>query len=411
MRQVNFRMRARRLALIDRAALNAWNCNPVKRSVNLAPQSTCQLVSCRVNKCTLDARDFGSWQGAKTPCGRLHTRRSNAARSLKDPQMMCGYLRDRTLGESGMRKVALAGLLAALAGKVQAHDLMSLDDVMAAFGWDFEATEIEAQKVADGLHVFFGIGGNIAVSIGGDGVLIVDDQFPQMMPKIKAKIAELGGGNIDFAVNTHWHFDHAEGNLALGPEGSWLVAQANSRAMMAKANVINLVAMRYAQQAYPQEAWPAITFNDAMQFHFNDEQVDLLHFGPAHTTGDTAVFFRGSNAVHLGDVFNNAGYPFIDADNGGTLDGMIRFCAAVLAEIDENATVIPGHGPVTDRQALADYIDMLQTVRGRIRSLMDAGADLEAALAAKPTAEFDEAYGDPANFINRAFTSLGKQEE
>ena len=309
---------------------------------------------------------------------------------------------------SKVRKVVLAGLLAALAGKVQAHDLMSLDDVMAAFGWDFEATEIETQKVAEGLHVFFGIGGNIAVSIGEDGVLIVDDQFPQMMPKIKAKIAELGGGDIDFAINTHWHFDHAEGNLALGPEGTWLVAQTNSREMMAKANVINLVAMQYGQQAYPQEAWPAITFKDAMQFHFNGEQVDLLHFGAAHTTGDAAIIFRGRNAIHLGDVFNNTGYPFIDADNGGNLDGMIRFCAAALAEIDENTTVIPGHGPVTGRQALADYIDMLQTVRGRLAELIDQGANLDAVLAAKPTAEFDEAYGDPANFINRAFTSLQK---
>ena len=225
---------------------------------------------------------------------------------------------------SKVRKVVLTGLLAALAGKVQAHDLMNLDDVKAAFGWDFEATEIETQKVAEGLHVFFGIGGNIAVSIGEDGVLIVDDQFPQMMPKIKAKIAELGGGDIDFAINTHWHFDHAEGNLALGPEGTWLVAQTNSREMMAKANVINLVAMQYGQQAYPQEAWPAITFKDAMQFHFNGEQVDLLHFGAAHTAGDAVVIFRGRNAIHLGDVFNNTGYPFIDADNGGNLDGMIQ---------------------------------------------------------------------------------------
>lgn len=308
-----------------------------------------------------------------------------------------------------MRKVVLAGLLAALVGKVQAHDLMTLEEVMDTFGWDFEAAEIEAQKVADGLHVFFGVGGNIAVSIGEDGVLIVDDQFPQMVPKIKAKIAELGGGDIDFAINTHWHFDHAEGNLALGPEGSWLVAQANSREMMTKANVINLTFINYGQQAYPQEAWPAITFEDAMRFHFNGERVDLLHFGPAHTTGDAVVIFRGANAVHMGDVFVSSGYPFIDADNGGTLDGMIRFCQAVLAEIDESTTVIPGHGPVTDHQAFADYTDMLQILYDRIAALKAEGADLDAVLAAKPTAEFDAAYGDPAPFINRAFTSMQKE--
>ncbi len=136
-----------------------------------------------------------------------------------------------------------------------------------------------------------------------------------------------------------------------------------------------------------------------------------MHFGPAHTTGDAAVIFRGANAVHLGDVFNNAGYPFIDAGNGGDMDGMIRFCSAVLAEIDAETTVIPGHGPVTDYQSLEDYTTMLSAVRDRIAKLIANGADLEAVLAAKPTAEFDERYGDPGLLINRAFASLGGAAE
>ena len=305
--------------------------------------------------------------------------------------------------------ISIALLFAALAiapTHAQAHDLMTLDELMGAFGWDFETAEIKAEQHGDGLYVLFGLGGNIAVSIGEDGVLIVDDQFPQLVPKIEAKIAELGGGAVDFAINTHWHFDHAQGNLTLGPQGSWLVAQANSRRMMADDHIINLVAMQYKQQAYPENARPAITFDDTMQLHFNGEQIDLLHFGPAHTTGDAAVIFRGRNAVHFGDVFNNAGYPFIDVDNGGDLDGMIRFCASVQAEIDEDTTVIPGHGPVTDYQALTDYIHMLNTVRAAIMDLMAEGADLEAVLAAKPTAPFDEAFGDPSGFVNRAYTSL-----
>ena len=310
-----------------------------------------------------------------------------------------------------MRKLLAASLFAALPGVAQAHDLVSLEELLDTFGWDFETAAIEAQALGDGLHVLFGIGGNIAVSIGADGVLIVDDQFPQMMPKIEARIAQLGGGGIDFAINTHWHFDHAEGNLALGPAGSWLVAQANSRAMMEQARIINLVALQYEQQAYPEDARPAITFDDAMQFHFNGERVDLLHYGPAHTTGDAAVIFRGRNAVHFGDVFNNAGYPFIDVDNGGDLDGMIHFCSAVLAEIDAETKVIPGHGPVTDRQALVDYIGMLKAVRQGILDLMAQGMGLEAVLAAKPTADFDEAFGDPAMFVNRAFTSLQRKAE
>ena len=117
---------------------------------------------------------------------------------------------------------------------------MTLDELLARFGWDFATAEIRTEKLSDGFYVLFGIGGNIAVSIGEQGVLVVDDQFPELMPKIEAAIAEVGGKGIDFAINTHWHFDHAQGNLALGPSGTWIVSQANSRRMMQQANVINM---------------------------------------------------------------------------------------------------------------------------------------------------------------------------
>ena len=307
-----------------------------------------------------------------------------------------------------MRKILWTSFWLFACSAAIADNRKTLDEMAAAFGWDFDNAVIESQEVADGLHVLFGPGGNVAASIGGDGVLIVDDQFPQVIPKIEAKIAELGGGAIDFAVNTHWHFDHADGNQALGPKGVWLVSQANSRAMTTGTHLIDLVARQYEQPPYPENARADITFDDRMQFHFNGERIDLLHFGPAHTTGDAAVIFRGANAVHLGDVFNNAGYPFIDAGNGGDMEGMIRFCSAVLAEIDAETTVIPGHGPVTDYQSLQDYTTMLSAVRDRIAKLIANGADLEAVLAAKPTAEFDERYGDPGLLINRAFASLGR---
>ncbi|NJN51470.1 MAG: MBL fold metallo-hydrolase, partial [Gammaproteobacteria bacterium] len=238
----------------------------------------------------------------------------------------------------------LAILLGSIAGPARAHDPMTLPQLMEAFGWSFETAEIKAERIADGFYVLFGVGGNIAVSIGANGVLIVDDQFPQLMPKIESKLEELGGKGVDFAINTHWHFDHAEGNLALGPAGTWLVSQANSREMMRSPHLVNLVTMTYQQQAYPDDALPVITFDDTMQFHFNGEEIDLVHVGPAHTTGDTAVIFRGRNAVHLGDVYNNAGYPFIDVDNGGSLDGVIAFCSAVLAELMRTASS-PWHGP------------------------------------------------------------------
>ena len=285
-------------------------------------------------------------------------------------------------------------------------DPMDLDTLTSTFGWDFEKMEITTQAITDDLYVLFGAGGNIAVNVGEDGVFIVDDQFPQMMPKILDAIGEVGGDGVDFAVTTHWHFDHAEGNLVLGPEGTWLVAHENSREMMKQDNIINLVAFSYDQKAYPESSWPDITFDDDMSFHLNGQSIELVHFGPAHTTGDTAVIFRGSNAVHLGDVFNNAGYPFIDAGNGGRLDGIIEFCSQTLALIDEETVVIPGHGPVTDYQALKDYIDMLSVIRDRMMTLIEAGKTLEEVYAAKPTAEFDEKMGDNSGFINRSYMSL-----
>jgi glyoxylase-like metal-dependent hydrolase (beta-lactamase superfamily II) len=270
-------------------------------------------------------------------------------------------------------------------------------------------TPITTQKITDGFYVLFGVGGNIVLSIGDNGVLTVDTQFPQMVPKYKATIGELGGGKIDFAINTHWHFDHADGNQVLGPEGTALIAQENSRTMMTKNNVINGVTQKREQPAYASAALPVVTYDDSMRMHFNGERIDLLHFGPAHTTGDTAVVFRGHNLVHLGDVYNNAGYPFIDADNGGSLNGVIEFCTKVLEAIDTTYIVVPGHGPVADYQALADYVAMLTTIRDRMAALISSGATLEQVVAAQPTSEFDAKKGDPAAFLNRAYVSLTRR--
>ena len=270
-------------------------------------------------------------------------------------------------------------------------------------------TPITTQRLADDFHVLFGVGGNILVSIGANGVLIVDDQFPQMVPKYRATIGELGGGVVTFAINTHWHFDHADGNQVLGPEGTWLVAHERSREMMTKDNVINLVSTTREQPAYAEAALPVLTYDDTMRFHFNGERIDLMHFGPAHTTGDTAVIFRGHRVVHMGDVFNNAGYPFIDADNGGSLNGIIGFCSKVLEEIDSTYTVVPGHGPIADAQALADYVAMLTMIRDRMNALIASGATLEQVEASRPTSEWDERKGDPESFLNRAYLSLSRE--
>ena len=314
-----------------------------------------------------------------------------------------------------MKKIkSVFGLLLAttVSFEALAHSAPNLPQVMtvpegvAAFGWDFESAEVTTQDLSQGLHVLFGIGGNIVVSLGDDGTFIVDDQFEGMIPKVVKTIGDLGGSDVDFAVTTHWHFDHAEGNLALGPQGTWLVAHENSREMMKDAHVVNMVGLAVLQEAYPESAWPDITYDSEMRFHLNGQTVELMHFGPAHTTGDTAVFFREANVLHMGDVFNNTGYPFIDADNGGTLDGLITFCESVLAVINDDTTVVPGHGAAATKADFIRYTQDLAVIRDRIAAHVKAGMDLSDIIAAEPSKEFDARYGDNTMFINRAVKSL-----
>jgi glyoxylase-like metal-dependent hydrolase (beta-lactamase superfamily II) len=316
-----------------------------------------------------------------------------------------------------MRKLLAVQLSAmlALTSQAFAHDVPDdppageMNAVMEAMGWKYDEAKITTEVLAEGFYVLFGMGGNILVSSGKDGVLIVDDQFPELMPKLRKAMRKQGDKQVDFVINTHWHFDHAQGNLALGPDGAWIVSHANSRDMMQGRHVINLVGAALVQEPYPASALPDITYDTTMQFFLNGERVDLLHTGPAHTTGDTAVIFRGRNAVHLGDVYNNSGYPFIDADNGGSLDGVIAFCEAVLAEIDGDTMVVPGHGPVASRDDLQAYVYMLKTIRGELVAMIREGRSLAEIQAAGITATWDEKMGDPANFINRSYTSLTRR--
>jgi cyclase len=271
-------------------------------------------------------------------------------------------------------------------------------------------TPITVQKLSDGLNVLYGVGGNILVSTGPQGVLTVDSQFAGMVPKYKATIAELGGGAIVYTINTHGHFDHVEGNTILAPDGTRFVAHEKARELMSMPRTINLVTQQASQPAYPEEARPSITYSREMRMHFNGRQIDLVHVGPAHTAGDTAVILRASGSsptvVHLGDVFNMAGYPFIDVDSGGDLNGVISFCQTVLAQIGPEAIVVPGHGKVSGYKELADYVAMLTALRDRIAALVATGATLEQVIAARPTAPWDDSRGNPAGFINRAYTSL-----
>ena len=283
--------------------------------------------------------------------------------------------------------------------------------VLDAFGWDFSKAKITTEKITENIHVLFGYGGNILVSTGKDGVLLVDDQFPQLKYKIMSAVRKLGGRSIDYIVNTHWHFDHAEGNNAFGPDGARIVAHENSRDMMLNPKPINLSFIIYPQQPYPSNAVPQITFKENMKLHLNGDQIELYHFGHAHTTGDTAVYLRGSNVLHMGDVFNMSGPPFIDADNGGSIDGIIHFCEEILKVVNDETIVVPGHGPISTTEDMQIYIDMLIVVRDRIQSQINDGKTLEQILASDPTKEWRNMYGENLllqGLVDRAYAGMIK---
>ena len=283
--------------------------------------------------------------------------------------------------------------------------------VMDAFGWNFDEAEITIEKISDNVHVLFGLGGNILVSTGDDGVLFVDDQMPELKYKILRSLRKIGGKSVDYVINTHWHFDHAEGNLAFGPDGAKIVAHENSRNMMLNPKPINLSFIVYPQQPYPLNSVPQITYQDTMKLHLNGEQIELYHFGHAHTTGDTAVFLRNSNVLHMGDVFNMTGPPFIDAGNGGSIDGIIRFCEEVLKVVNDKTIVVPGHGPISTTEDLQTYIDMLIVVRDRIQEGIQQGKGLQEIIDTDPTKEWRDMFGDGpfiVGVIDRAYAGMTK---
>ena len=290
---------------------------------------------------------------------------------------------------------------------LSSNDILSTDEAVEQLLGSTDEAKIKIQKITDNLYLFFGLGGNIAVSIGDDGVLIVDDQVPSLIPKIKDAIKEIGGGDLVYTINTHWHFDHAEGNLALDPKITKIISQSNARDYMSRGGLIDMVNSRINQEPYPDYALPVITYENGMTLYFNDEEIEIVHFGPAHTSGDSAVIFHNQNAIHYGDVFVTEGYPFIDVSSGGSIDGIINFLSRSLEKLKPGAIILPGHGEIGNIQDVKNMINMLETVRDRISKMIDEGKSLQEVIDAKPTKDFDKKYPDwLGNFVNRAYVSL-----
>ncbi len=256
---------------------------------------------------------------------------------------------------------------------------------------DFSAVEIKAEKVADGIYMLTGSGGNLGLSVGEDGAYLIDDQYAPLSGKILAAVKELTPEPVRFVINTHYHGDHTGGNENMGEAGALLVAHENVRRRMATGTFME--AFNRQVEPAPAAALPVVTFRDAVSFHWNGEEIRAFFVGPAHTDGDSIIHFVKADVFHMGDTLFNGMYPFIDVSAGGRIDGMIAAADRVLKVAGDKTRLIAGHGPVATKADLQIYRDMLAQVRDRIATLKAEGKTDEQIVAAKPTADLDEKWG------------------
>jgi cyclase len=255
------------------------------------------------------------------------------------------------------------------------------------FSMDWANVKVEATQLAPHLYMLQGSGGNVGALVGAEGTLLADGEFAPMGPKLEAKLAELGAGPVRMVINTHYHSDHTGTNGYFIRKGAIVIAQENCRADLLVSHYSPY--WRSHSPAVPESEAPSITYRSRMTFYFGGEEVIAIHNQPAHTDGDTVVFFKTSNVVHMGDVFVNLLYPYIDVAANGTIDGYFPVIDEVLAMIDDHTQVIPGHGPVATKSQLKAYRDMLKVVRDRVAAGMANGESMEAIMKSNPSREFD----------------------
>ena len=263
----------------------------------------------------------------------------------------------------------------------------------------------EITHLAAATDVLLGKSGNVLIVSGPEGALIVDDERPADVAEILAAVRGVTPGPIRYAVNTHWHLDHSGGNEALAKGGTVIVAQRNVRVRRGSDQF--MAAYNRHIPAAPPEALPAVVFDDLLELHVGAETIDLRHAPNAHTDGDTIVRLERANVIHMGDIFFNGIWPFIDRGSGGDSRGLIRAVDMALAMADARTVIVPGHGPIATRAELQHYRDMLADVSGRVRAQIAAGKSLAEVVASKPaTAYRDGMEGDEDRFVGAIYDSL-----
>lgn len=261
---------------------------------------------------------------------------------------------------------------------------------------DFDKVEVKTTAVAGNIHMLEGAGGNIAVSVGPDGVLMVDDQYAPMAAKIAAAITKLDSGPIKFVLNTHWHGDHTGGNAHFG-KGGTLIAQTNVRKRLAE------------RSGAPKESLPVVTYDESASVHFNGEEIRLFYFGPGHTDGDTVIHFTGSGVVHTGDLFVNGRFPFIDLGSGGNLAGLMKIVSQLLKNLPDDVKIIPGHGALATKADLKSYHDMLVETTDLVKQAIQQNkslADVKAAGLPEKYKSWGTGFINTSRWLEIAYNSL-----
>lgn len=286
------------------------------------------------------------------------------------------------------------------------HQAPAAADPIAKMRADIGATPIDRLKLTDALTMLSGPGGNVVVLNGPDGKIIVDSFVQTAWGGLKQILDGMGSGRIATLIDTHWHFDHADNNENFRKAGASIIAHANTTKRLSETH--ELLGMTFTPA--PAAALPTQTFTSTHSLMANGEQVTLGHIQPAHTDTDIYIRFAKGNVLHMGDVFFNGLYPFIDAGTGGSINGMIRGVELGLKLADNSTKIVPGHGPLADKAALTKFRDMLVTVRDRVQKLKASGRKLEEVVAESPTKEFDPTWGKgflPANmFIGLVYNTL-----
>jgi len=254
-----------------------------------------------------------------------------------------------------------------------------------------EEVVIQSVPVTKGISMLVGQGGNLGLFIGEDGTFLIDDQFAPLTPKHLEAIRAAGGDTPKFLINTHYHADHTGGNENLGKAGTLIFSHDQVRERLTVETVIK--AFNMVTPPLPKAGLPVVTFSSDITFHINGETLRAFHVSRAHTDGDSVIHFRKANVIHAGDVFFNGFYPFVDVDHGGTVKGMIEAADVILALADGDTKIIPGHGPLGDREQLQSYRDMLGTAYDALSRLKTAGRSVEEAVAAKPLAALEGQWG------------------